>query len=132
MRAVLITEDGESRTVEVDGLDSLQALVGGFIESLSIGRPGAMAWGNDEAKLIGLDANYRATAMVYGEDHDEAVQREAAAKAEWEARGFAVIDAGTGDPREPYIAGPIVVTGVSAEGDTLPCPADLVDELVGP
>jgi hypothetical protein len=132
MRAVLLTEDGEAREVEHETLDDLQALVGGgFIEGLGIPWPGAYAFGNDEAKLIGMDVNHRATALVYG-DKDEARKREADAKAEWEDRGFAVIDASMdgGQYDEPCIAGPLVVVGSNEEGETLPIPAALATMLL--
>jgi hypothetical protein len=131
MRAVLLTEDGEAREVEHETLDDLQALVGGgFIEGIGIPWPGAYAFGNDEAKLIGLEENPRATALVYG-DKGEARKREAAQKAEWEERGFAVIDAGMDSGYdEPCIAGPIVVVGSNEEGETLPIPDALATMLL--
>jgi hypothetical protein len=58
----------------------------------------------------GMAENVRATALIYG-DKAEARKREAEMKAQYEAMGVSVIDATSGDPREPFIAGPIVVTG---------------------
>jgi hypothetical protein len=130
MKAVLLRETGEVETVHVEGLESLQEFVGGYIEAMSVGRDDATAYGNDEAKLIGMEANDRATAFIYG-DREEAIEREKVARKEWEARGFAVIDASLDDPREPYIAGPVVVTGFDPQtGETTPIPEDLADTLL--
>jgi hypothetical protein len=81
----------------------------------------------------GMPMNVLASALVYGDPVD-ARRREAQAMDEWRAAGFEVIEAHPlveredgsigKDPREPFISGPIVVTGTNNQGDTLPIPDD--------
>lgn len=78
----------------------------------------------------GLAENDAATALVYGEK-EAARERGRHFKAMAEEHGVAVIDIGQDDPREPYIAGPIVVCGFNwRTGENRPIPDDLADELL--
>lgn len=63
------------------------------------------------SRVDGIE-NERATTMVYG-DKEEARQRGEQQMAEYKAAGFFVIDASTGDPREPFIAGNVVLVSRS-------------------
>lgn len=65
--ALLIPADDASpvREVEVGGLADLQALVGGFIESVPYaGRVDVVPYFNEEGKLLGLPVNARATRLL--------------------------------------------------------------------
>lgn len=64
MKTILIPADENLPVcqIETSGLESLQAAVGGYIESLPVpGEPNATAYINEEGKLQGLPANYRAS-----------------------------------------------------------------------
>lgn len=61
-RALRIDPDGTVTEITVDGLDSLQAVVGGYIEGVQL-KDGYM-YCNEEGKLIGLPVNPLATALA--------------------------------------------------------------------
>lgn len=132
MRAVLIPERGDPREVQVGGYEDLRECVGGWVESLPIpGRNDAVAFGNEEAKLIGMEENERATRLLIG-DKAAMRRRMEADRAAYEERGVAVVTVGWDDPREPYIAGPVVVVGFDPDrGENLPIPDDLAAGLLG-
>lgn len=104
----------------------------GYIEAIDPGLgPEVTAYGDEEAKLVqvahkacagkgcdecdhgvvqGLDLNPLASRIVYGDPETAADRRQHSLEA-MKAAGVNVIDASTGDPREPYIAGPLLLTG---------------------
>ena len=141
MKAILINPNEGPKVVNYNGYDELAALVGGgMIEGLSIGRRDAHAFGNDEAKIInhqledgtwveGMPENVLATKLIYGNKEDARIAG-AEQIAEFESMGFAIIDATGNDPREPFIAGPIVICGVDPDtGESLDVPEALVWQL---
>lgn len=73
MRALLIPVEGNMRVVEHNGLEDLQKLVGGDIETLPVGREDVAPFFNEEGKVNGLPRNERATkllaASLMPEDH---------------------------------------------------------------
>lgn len=86
--------------------------------------------GRGKVWVEGLPENERATALIYG-DKDEARERGKDVTAVAEEFGFFVIDASSGDPREPFIAGPIIVRGFNPRtGHDGPIPDDLAEELL--
>ena len=62
---VIIPADAESvvRREEFRGLTDYQRVVGGYIEAIDLAHPPMSLFANDEAKLIGLPINRRATAL---------------------------------------------------------------------
>lgn len=61
---VIPSDDQRPLTVQEFGdLSDYQAVVGGYIEAISIGKEGLSFFAHDEAKLIGLDLNRRATVL---------------------------------------------------------------------
>ena len=102
VKAVVIPPSGKARVQDVpepDGLDALQALVGGNIEAVR--HPdGYHGYINDEGKLNGLPYNSAATQLF--------------APALF-----------TGD----YIAGTIVLLSDDGEGGEADCPQEVIDLL---
>lgn len=134
MRAVLIPAEGDPREVDVaDGADHYQAvrdLIGGPIEGLGVGREDAHAFGHDEAKLINLPANSVASALIYGEK-EAARERGRDALARYAEMGFEIIDGTGDDPREPFIAGDVLVLGIDDAGASTAIPDDLAASILG-
>lgn len=135
IRAVLIPVEGEPREValpERDGLERLQQLVEGDIEAIDVGREDATAYGNDEAKLVNMELNRRATDLVFP-DPAGFRRRSSETKAAYEAAGYAVIEASPPDPRfrEPFVAGPLVVCGFDPyTGENRSIPDNLAAQLL--
>lgn len=132
------------------------------IEALSVGRDDATAYGDEEAKLVsrtvpcacvadeanrtpgcddcrgsgtrtveGLPENSVATALIYGEKQT-ARERGDAVLDGYRRMGFEVIDATGSDPREPFIAGDVVVCGFDPQtGNHQPIPDDLAASILG-
>jgi len=103
IQAVKIDTDGTVDRITIDnGCRPLQELVGGWIEAIYSGDPTITLWGNDEAKLIGMEPNAVATAVWWLTTP--------------EARG------------QDIICGPVVITGgADDEGDTLSLPEEFLD-----
>ena len=111
IKALLISTDGSTESITLprddsQRLDALQQYVGGLIEALPIYRNGELiadGIGNDEAKLIGMERNELATAVMG-------------------PNGLFPGD---------YIAGPMVVMGpVDDEGVETSIPEDLAAEII--
>lgn len=106
IRGLYVPVDGAAEIKEfrdTDNLTQLQGLVDGLIEG--IGGPGWYAYGNDEAKLLEMGVNHRATRM--------------AGIAGWPGKGYDVL------------AGPIVFFGPGdGEGGDSSVPEALVDLAV--
>jgi hypothetical protein len=105
MKALLIPVEGDIEIVEQNGLDDLQKLVGGCIETVTPPkeREDIALYFNEEGKLLAppLPNNPRATLWM----------------------------AGMLMPGD-YIGGPLVITGFDAKtGDNTDVPDDLKDEL---
>lgn len=67
MKALVITEEGELRAVELGGdaeshLSDLQRYVGGWVQAVDLS-PDATLWVNEEGKMNGLPTNICATAL---------------------------------------------------------------------
>jgi hypothetical protein len=78
----------------------------------------------------GLASNPVASDLIYGPEATRK-ERQEAALAEVRESGVFVVDATTGDPREPYIAGPVVVCGFDpAVGENRPIPGELAAVLL--
>lgn len=132
MRGVLIREDGSTEEVQPNGYDDLRELVDGrYIESLGVGRDDAVAYGDEEAKLVNEPVeNELATRLVYG-NKDDARRRGELAQQEYRNAGFEIINHDTGDSREPFIAGNVVVVGFDHRtGDDRDIPDDLATLLL--
>lgn len=69
LRAYVIHPHRGGFEVEINGLESMQALVGGWLEGLVLANDedneaGYVAYGNDEAKLIGMPVNLHAQPFI--------------------------------------------------------------------
>jgi hypothetical protein len=143
MRVLLIEPEGDPRVHDVEGgWEGIRELLGcQLIQPLSLrDHDGVTMYTDEEAKLVneerdgewheGRAPNDRATALVYGPDHQEAVLERAAAIAEHERNGVAVIIAGGRDRREPFVSGPVVVCGFdAAQGRDFDVPEWLVEQV---
>lgn len=142
MKAVLIPHNGPPELVEQNGLSDMQELVGGFIESLSIGLEDANAWGHDEAKMVnyempdgswreGMPENKLATQIVYG-DKVEAKLRADEQMAAYREMGMEVVEMPQIEGYdEPCVAGPILITGLDrTTGETTEVPDYVIERLV--
>jgi hypothetical protein len=94
-KAILINPDEKPRAAEVEGLDTLQELVGGYIELMRGPIPGTNTFVNEDGKRMRLPLNRQATALhapyLMGGD---------------------------------VICGPVVIVGIDDEGDTIDAPAE--------
>lgn len=109
MKAILYPTHGEPEVIELaSGLRPLQELVGGDIESVVIPAPDsdravprhdATGWINDDGKYARLPRNEKATALVASLLYP-------------------------GD----YIAGPMVITGMTEDGENVDVPDDMEPE----
>lgn len=88
--------------------------------------------GRCTTSVEGLAPNPVASALIYGEQ-EAARERGEAAMDEYRAMGFEVITSPMhDDPREPYIAGDVVVTGFEPlTGNTAAIPDDLAASILG-
>lgn len=104
IRVLIVRDRGcESRTIDQD-LETLQSLVGGYIEAVNFG-PGVVALLNEDGKMLGLPTNNRATRWAIARN----------------------IGLRPGD----YIVGTMVIVGaVDADGDFTDVPDDVL-ELAG-
>lgn len=65
MKALIVTPEGERRVEDIDpGLDTLQGLVGGYIEAAPTDGS-VTVYVNEEGKLTGLPYNEVGTALYY-------------------------------------------------------------------
>jgi hypothetical protein len=138
MRAVMIPPDSPPCEVELSDDQGASwafvgELVGGPIEPLPLREwPGATMLGNEQAKVVNPPGAFNplATSLVFG-DAEEA--RAALDRFRYlQAEGFPIVVVETGDPREPYIAGTVVVLGFDARrGEHLSIPSDLAATLLG-
>lgn len=103
MNALLIPADPTpQREITVAGLDDLQALVGGYIQTIPYpGRRDVVPYFNEDGKLHGLPPNARATQLL----------------------AWALFP-------DDVIAGDCVLTGTTPDGALADLPADLAGELI--
>lgn len=137
MRGVLLTPDGVAATVSVQqyedrdgetGEFSMTELVEGHLEAIATPWTDIACYGNDEAKLIGMEPNPRATELLYGDEEQRAKQR---AEVNRLAAEGVLIAVGNEDPNEPYIAGPVVFMGFDpTTGEDLDVPEALAKFLI--
>lgn len=106
LRVLVITPTGgvEDKRIVAE-LDTLQAIVGGYIEAVTPNVEGVAGWHaycNEEGKLLGMPANWHATRL--------------ARKAGWES--------------DDVLVGTVVFLGETEDGDGEQDDADVPDELV--
>lgn len=70
-RILVIPVDGDMEYCDVanDDIESLQAIVGGYIEPLYLSEPNAVMYVNEEGRGLGLRINVRATFIAYEYGH---------------------------------------------------------------
>jgi len=99
-QAILIRPDEAPMSIEVEGLEDLQELVGGYIELVRGPIPGANTFVNENGKMMALPLNREATAL----------------HASYLMGGDA-------------ICGPAVIVGINEDGETVDAPAEAYEHF---
>jgi hypothetical protein len=69
MKGLVLRTTGETELIDVNGLSTMQGVVGGYIEHVSLPNGGSM-YVNEEGKIKGLPINESATFLAEVDPHD--------------------------------------------------------------